>query len=178
MIAVLITLTPGGWNEGIDCQISTVWLQYCQSWMWQHNGIWHLSWLRHSTNDQNWPMSGPRIQSTGITGHFHNRVWKDHQQVCDGRLKAFQIQDPMVLENTFGYSASHHHCLQWHVPLYSQCYAIFTWEENSMEGRLILCCKECVTEGVQILCGSYSNNWSVFHFGTHSWFFLEHQQQP
>jgi len=55
----------------------------------------------------------PKIQRLPTT--LHNTAWVDHCQVCHGRFTAIPVLDSVVFKTAYRYSASHHHCPQWHV---------------------------------------------------------------
>jgi len=57
---------------------------------------------------------------------LHNTGWMDHCQVHHLSFKAIPVLDPLDVEQGYGYSASRHHFVQWHVPSYGRCYASFS----------------------------------------------------
>jgi len=79
---------------------------------------------------------------------LHDTGSIDHCQVCSGCFNAIPILDPVDVDKAYGYAASHHHCLQWHVESYGWRYVSFGQDENPMEERHILCPEVCVTEAV------------------------------
>jgi len=97
----------------------------------------------------------------------------DHHQVCHGSFEAIPILDPVDLEKVYSYSASCHHCLQWHVQSHGWRYSSFRSEEDTMEGRFIRRHKGCPPEPVHILCWSHSNHQSAAHIGAYPWSFPE-----
>jgi len=102
-----------------------------------------------------------------------NTGWMDHHQVCHGSFKAIPILDPVDVNKAYRYSASHYRCLKWNVRSYGWRYVSFSEDEDSMERRLILRHEVYVTQAVQILCWSYSNDGYASHCSTHPWSFLE-----
>jgi len=109
-----------------------------------------------------------RLQAT-----LHKTGWMDNGQVHHGSFEAIPILDPVDVEMAYSYFASCHHCLQWHVWSYWWLCVSFGWEQDAMEGRIVLRCKGCAAEAVQILWWRHSNDRSVSHFGTYPWAFPE-----
>jgi len=52
-----------------------------------------------------------------------NTGWMDHRQAGLGSVEAIPILDPVDVEKTYGYSASHHHSQQWCARSYGWRYA-------------------------------------------------------
>jgi len=103
---------------------------------------------------------------------LYNTGWVDYCQVCYGRFMAIPVLDPVDVKNTYNYSASPLHCLQWDVRWYGWCDVSFGQEEDPIEGRLILCHEVCVAEFIEILCWSYYYDRYAPHFGIYPWSFL------
>jgi len=57
---------------------------------------------------------------------LHNTGWMDIHQACDWDVEAIPIPHPVDVKKPYGNSASHYHCLQWHVWLYGWRYASFS----------------------------------------------------
>jgi len=95
---------------------------------------------------------------------LHNPGWMNHRHITCANFMTIQVLDSEDVEKAYGYPASSDHCLQWHVRWYGWRYASFSWQDNRMEGSLILCHEVCATETVQILCRSHSNNGYASHF--------------
>ena len=70
--------------------------QYYLLWMWRHVGTQHWSCLSKSTNYENSPASGSKIQNTGITSHSSQH--RMNCQVHHGRFGAIPILDPVNVE--------------------------------------------------------------------------------
>ena len=102
----------------------------------------------------------------------HTR-WMDHRPVHHGSPMAIPIPDPLHVENAYGYSASGHHWIEWHVRSYGWCYASFGEQEDQMEGWLILRREVCAPDAVQISFWSNSNDRSGSHFSPYPWCFSE-----
>jgi len=94
----------------------------------------------------------------------HNTGWMKHRQVRHGTFEAIPLLEPQDVEEVNGSSASRHDCLQWNVPSSGWRYVIFSYEDDSIEGRLILCCEVCATDVLRILCWSDSNAGHASHF--------------
>ena len=118
-----------------------------------------------------WVAEESQIQWSPAT--LHNTGRMDHRQVHQGSFKEIASLDPVDVEKAFSNSASCHHCLQWHVGSYGCHYASFGYKEDTMEGRLILCCEGCMTKAVQIVCWNHSNDRSASLVGTYPWSFPE-----
>jgi len=97
----------------------------------------------------------------------------DHCKVCDGSVEAISILDPVDVEEAYSHIASHHHSIQRHVQSHGWRNASFGQEEDSVEGRLVLCCEVSSTEAVQILSRSDFNDGHASHIGTYRQSFLE-----
>jgi hypothetical protein len=82
---------------------------------------------------------------------LHNTGCVSHCQACHGSFMAILVLGPVDVENAYRYSASRHHCLQWHIELHWWRDASFASEEDTMEATLILCYELCLAEAVQIL---------------------------
>ena len=95
---------------------------------------------------------------------LHNTGWTDDGQIRHGSFKAISILDPVDDDKAYSYSASCHHCLQWHVRSYGQHFANVGWEVDTMVGRIILSRKGCTKEAVHILSWSHSNDRFASHF--------------
>jgi len=63
----------------------------------------------------------------------------DQCEACHGGFTAIPKRDPVDVEKTYLCSASCHHCLQWHVWSYGWHDTSFGQEEDTIEGRLIVC---------------------------------------
>jgi len=111
------------------------------------------------------------IQRLPATLHNTGRV--DHCQVCHGGFTAIPVLDPVDVEKAYYYSASHHYRLKWHVWSHGWHDASFGQEEDTMEGRFILCSDVCVAKAVQILYWSDSNDRYASDFGTDPCSFAE-----
>jgi len=102
-----------------------------------------------------------------------NTGWMDNHQVCHGSAKVIQVLDSVDVEKPYCYSVSHPHGVKWHVRSYGWHHVSCSWEEDSMERRLVLCHEVCTTEVVQIVCWSCSTDVYACHFSTYSSSFLE-----
>jgi len=103
---------------------------------------------------------------------FHNTRWMDHCEVWHGSIEAILILDPLDVGEAYHRIASCYHIVQWHFGSHGRRDASFAYKENSMEARLVLCCAVSLTEAVQILCWSNSNDWHASHFCTYCRSFL------
>jgi len=119
----------------------------------------------------------PRVAEESLTkwllATLDDTGWMDHHLVHHGWFQGIPILQPVDVEKAYSYSASHYHCLQWHLQSYGWHFASFWQEEDSMDGRLILHREVCATDGVQTLCSRYSNHGYAWHYDTHPWSFLE-----
>jgi hypothetical protein len=75
--------------------------------------------------------------------------------------------DPVDVEKAYSYIASRYNSIKRHVQSHGQCNATFGQEEDSVEGRLALCCEGSSTEADQILCWSDSIDGYASDFGTY-----------
>ena len=82
----------------------------------------------------------------------------DDCEVCHGSIEAISILDPLAVEEAYSHIASWYCCVQWHVRSHGWRDAILGQEEDSMEGRLVLCYEVSSTEALQILRRSDSND--------------------
>jgi len=114
-----------------------------------------------------WVAQDSKIQLLPAT--LHRTWWMDHHQAWHGNFEEILILDPVDIEMAYGYSASHCHYLQWHVRSYGWRYLSFIWDEDWIEGRLVLRRSVCATEPVQLLCWSHFNACYVTHLCTHPW---------
>jgi len=167
------------WHLVIEMSSSTVknpeyTLEYSLLLRWKYCRIWQWSCLSKATDYEN---SIPRVAQQSnipqLPSSLHNTGWMEYCQVHNGRYKAILILDPVDGEKWYSYSASHHYCLQWLVLSHGWHYGSFGWEDDTMEGRLILCHEGCVLEALQTLCWSHSKYWSVSHFSTYPLSFPE-----
>jgi len=96
---------------------------------------------------------------------FHNSGWMDHCEEYHGSIKAISILDPVDVEVTYSQIASYYRNVQWHVRSYGCRDASFGWEDDSVEGGLVLRCELNSTEAVEI------PPWSDFNGrnGSHCW---------
>jgi len=117
------------------------------------------------TRSHQWVAQESNIQ--WIPATLHNPTCMDHRQVCHGSAKAIPILDPVDVEMAYGSSASQYHCIQWHVRSYGWRYGSFGWEEDALEGRLILCREVWATEVVQMFYQSNSKDQSASVFSTY-----------
>jgi len=95
---------------------------------------------------RNYPQVAQRSKLQWIPATLHNTGWMHHQQVIHIGFKAILILDSVVVKKTYGYSALHHHGLQWHVRPYGWRFPSFSWEVGSMKAWLILRSEVCATE--------------------------------
>jgi len=95
---------------------------------------------------------------------LHNRQWMDHHQVCHRRFTGIQVPGPLDVATSYCDSASLLHSLRWHVQSYGWRDMSIGQHENTIEGRLILCCEVCTADAVQILYWRYSYNWYASYF--------------
>ena len=100
---------------------------------------------------------------------LHHSGWVDCCQGCHGGFTAIPVLDPLDVETAYRYSASCHHCLQYHVWSHGWRDASFGQEKDTMEGGLILCCEVCAAQTVKLLNWSDSNDRYAPHFGSHPW---------
>jgi len=125
------------------------------------------------------PLTGihPRVSSEPkicwISATIHNSGRMDVCQVCHGSNEAISILDPLDVEEAYSDIASCYYCVQWHVRSHGRHDASFGQEEDSMEGRLVLRCEVSLTEALQILCRSDSNDGHASDIRAHPWFFQE-----
>jgi len=82
----------------------------------------------------------------------------DDSQVCDGSVEAISILDPLDVEEAYSHIASHFHSVQQLVQSHGWGDARFGQEEDSMEGRLVLCCEVISAEAFQIVLCSDTND--------------------
>jgi len=75
----------------------------------------------------------------------------DHCEVCHGGIEAISILDPVDVRDAYSHIASRNHSVQRHVRSHGRRDVSFGQEEDSMEGRLVLCCDVSSTEAVQII---------------------------
>jgi len=95
---------------------------------------------------------------------FQNSRWVDHCELCHGSFEAISILDPIDVNEAYSHIASQYHTEQWHVCSQGRHDASFGQEEDSIEGRLVLCCEVSLTEVVEILRWSDSNHRHAAHF--------------
>jgi len=119
----------------------------------------------------------PRVASTFKIQHIaataHNTGWIAHGQVHHECFEAIPVLDPVDVKKVYGCYTSYHHYLQWHVRSHGWCYVSFGYEEDTMEGWLILCCEGSAPQSVQILCRSHSNSRAASHLTAYPWLFPE-----
>jgi len=112
----------------------------------------------------------------GIATHLYRRtpvIWGFFLVMFWIYTSSGRAKDPVNVKKPYSYSASCHHCLQWHVQSPGWHYASFGQAEDTMKIRLILRHEDCVPEAVQILYWSHCNHWSASDFSTYPWSFLE-----
>jgi len=168
MLAVLITLTPDRQNEFIDCQNAKVRIAILP--------IMDVTSWWNSTLE----LLGRGYQSQEFTCEWvNNRKCNDFRPLCTAQNECtivnyvIEVLDPGDVETASSYSASCHYCLQWNVQLYRWHWASCSYEEISMNGKLILRREDHVTEAVKILCWSNSKDWYTSHFSTYPPSFTE-----
>jgi len=138
------------------------------------------------TVDLNAGVAGGRLPSTGIhtrmapkskipwvPATFRNSRWVDHCGVYDGGIEDISISDPVDVKKAYSHIASRYRSVQWHDRSHGRHDASFSQEANSMEGRLVFRCEVSLTEAVQILCWSHSNDGHADHFCTYPQSFPE-----
>jgi hypothetical protein len=77
------------------------------------------------------------------------------------------------VEEAYSHIATCYHSVQCHVRSHGWRDVSFGQEEDSMEGRLVLRCEVRLTEAVQILRRSDSNDRYASDFSAHPWSFQE-----
>jgi len=98
-----------------------------------------------------------------------NTGWMKYRQARHGSAEAIPVQNAVDVEKAYGYSASHYYCIKWRVWSYGWRYVYFGQEDDSMEGKLILCREVCGPEAVQIIYWSYSYEGYASHLSTYPW---------
>jgi hypothetical protein len=93
-----------------------------------------------------------------ISATIHNSGWMDDCQVCHGSIEAISILDTLDVEEAYSHIASCYHSVQWSVQSHGWRDASFRQDEDCMEGRLVLRCEVSLTEALQILRQSDSND--------------------
>jgi len=156
MLAVMIMRTPGRRNNFVDWQKAEV--RIAVQPIMDMNTPWNstLELLVHAY--QMWDYTCEWLKNPKYSECLPlcptQHEWTIIKYVMEV-LKPFQYWT-LWMSKTYSYSALCHHCLQWHVFSHEWCYANFGQEEDTMEGRLILCREGCPPDAVQIVCRSHS----------------------
>jgi len=98
----------------------------------------------------------PKSKIHWLPATFNTSRGMDHCEVCHGSIEAIWIYDPVDVKEAYRHIVPRHHSVQWHVQLHEWCDVSFGYEEDSMEGRVVLPCEVSSTEAVQILHWSHS----------------------
>jgi len=106
----------------------------------------------------------PRSRTQWLPATFRNSRWMDHCKVCQGTIEDISILDPVAMEEAYSPIAPRHRGIKWHVRSHGWRDASFGWQEDTMEGRLVLRCEVDQTEVVQLLCWSNSINGHASQF--------------
>jgi len=109
----------------------------------------------------------PKSKIPWLPATFHNSRWVDQCEVCHGCVEGISIFDPEDVKEAYSHIASRYHSVQWHVQSHGWHDASLGQVEDSLEGRLVLCCEGSSTEAVQILRWSDTNDRYVAHFCTY-----------
>jgi hypothetical protein len=100
-----------------------------------------------------------------ILATLHNWGWMNYGNISHGSVESILILDPDDVNEAYSHITSCFQSIQWHVPIHGWRNGNIGQHQDSVEVRLVLCCKVSSTEPFLILC------WC--HVGTYSRSFLE-----
>jgi len=115
--------------------------------------------------------SKPKIR--WIPAIISNSGWMDDCQECHGSVEPISMLDALDGDLSYSHIAWCYHHVQHDIRSHGWCDASFAQEEDSIEGRLALCCDVSLAEAFQILHWSDSNDKHASNFRTHPWSFPE-----